>query len=61
MRNGQALGFAIVEYSSSEQAEATQRMVHGYEIDNQRIRVTYCIPGQSAMEVYNRLINALVS
>ena len=61
MRNGQGLGFAVVEYEDAKTAEETQNLLKSYHIENHLIRVTFCIPGEKALAVSNRLIGALVS
>ena len=55
------MGFAVVQYAAPEEAEETQNLVHGFNIRGHKIRVTYCIPGQEAAKVYERLISVLVS
>ncbi len=53
-------GFAVVEYEDASSAENTQLQVNGYMLNGHAIRVTYCIPGQPATDVYMRLIQPTV-
>ena len=54
-------GFAVAEYESAEVAEETQRILNGLELLNQRIRVTFCIPGRTGEDVYSNVLAAYVS
>ncbi|CAH1775173.1 unnamed protein product [Owenia fusiformis] len=54
VKNGVPLGFAVFEYKTPEEAEQTQRHNNGYTIIGQnKIRVTFCIPGYGAPELHN--------
>ena len=61
MQNGKALGFGIVEYATSDQAETAQIAVNGHTIQSTEIRVTFCIPGERAFDVYNKMMTTVVS
>ncbi|XP_074643205.1 uncharacterized protein LOC141900290 isoform X2 [Tubulanus polymorphus] len=59
MKDGRALGFAIVEFNDHSTAEKCQSDLNGTYIEDSKIRATFCIPGESAMEICSRLVNAL--
>jgi hypothetical protein len=61
MKNEQPLGFAIIEFVSSDDAEVMQARLHGHEIrENRTLSATFCVPGMSGPELYNKALNAVV-
>ena len=61
MQNGKALGFGIIEYATSDQAETAQIAVNGHTLQSTEIRVTFCIPGERAIDIYNKMMTTVVS
>ncbi|GAB6028754.1 hypothetical protein CHUAL_004571 [Chamberlinius hualienensis] len=59
IKNGQPLGFGLVEFDESEDAEETQRLLNHSKLGDHQIRVTYCAPGYRAMVIYNKLASGL--
>ena len=56
MKNGDPIGYGIIEYKHALDAEKSQRSLNGYQVENIPLRVTYCIPGQSAMDICTRIV-----
>ena len=61
MDGDRPLGFGLVEYADFRQAEEACLRVHGKAIRAHTVRVTYCIPGLTAQEVYDNLHQSRVS
>ncbi|XP_064625884.1 ribonucleoprotein PTB-binding 1-like isoform X2 [Lineus longissimus] len=60
MKNDQPLGFAIVEFTTSEDAEMMQARLHGRPVrENRTMSATFCVPGMSGPELYNKALNAV--
>ena len=60
MQNGKALGFGIVEYATADQAETAQFAVNGHTLQGTNIRVSFCIPGEKAIDIYNKMMTTVV-
>ncbi|OWF43555.1 uncharacterized protein LOC110459570 [Mizuhopecten yessoensis] len=56
LKEGEPLGFGIIEYADPKAAENTQTLLSGYKLHQTTLRVTYCIPGKSAVEICSRLL-----
>ena len=59
-QSGQVFGFAVVSYSTADQAEQAQRHVNGRMVSGHKIRVSYCIPGQTASQMFDKLVKEQV-
>lgn len=57
LKNGCPQDWGLVEYSSAEDAEATQVTLNSYKLRGRPMRVTYYIPGVRAINLYLKLIN----
>ncbi|XP_039300030.1 uncharacterized protein LOC120355548 [Nilaparvata lugens] len=49
-------GWGLVEFSNSEDAEVAHSTLNGYNLRNQKIRISFCIPGAHAINLYNELL-----
>lgn len=56
-----SLGFGIIEYDNAEDAEKAFAKFNGHEINEVNINISYCIPGKSAVHVFNRIMFKYVS
>ncbi|XP_060070322.1 ribonucleoprotein PTB-binding 1-like [Ylistrum balloti] len=56
LKEGEPLGFGIIEYADPKDAQTTQKQLNGYKLQQTTLRVTYCIPGKSAVEMCSKLL-----
>jgi len=49
--------WGLVEFDSSDDAEATLELLDGYLVNGNPIRVQFCIPGTHAIHIYLNFIN----
>ena len=61
MKDGKSLGYGIIEYKSWQEAEKSERHLNGHKILDVPMRITYCIPGISAVTICSRLMSKFVS
>ncbi|XP_062618535.1 ribonucleoprotein PTB-binding 1-like isoform X1 [Saccostrea cucullata] len=57
MKDGKSLGYGIIEYRSWQEAEKSERHLNGHKILDVPMRITYCIPGISAVTICSRLMS----
>ena len=58
IKNGVIHNWGLVEYQTSQDAEATMQALEGETIDGQtKLRVQYCIPGVHAINIYMAFVN----
>ena len=55
------MGFAVVEYSTPDEAVETQAALTGHQLANNKIRVTFCMPGKAATQIANMVLKSEVS
>ena len=58
MKNGVIQNWGLVEFFDSDSAEQTQEKVQGYILNGHKIRVSFCIPGVNAINIYMAVVNA---
>ena len=58
MKNGVIQNWGLVEFFDAETAELTQEKVQGHELNGFKIRVSFCIPGVNAINIYMAVVNA---
>ena len=58
MKNGVIQNWGLVEFFDSDSAELTQEKVQGYILNGHKIRVSFCIPGVNAINIYMAVVNA---
>ena len=46
-----------MEYNTAEEAEATMETLRGAKLDEEDIRVQYCIPNIHAINIYMTFVN----
>ncbi|XP_033736849.1 uncharacterized protein LOC117325042 [Pecten maximus] len=56
LKEGEPIGYGIIEYADSKDAQITQTALTGYKLQEAALRVTYCIPGKSAVDICSRLL-----
>lgn len=61
MKEGISLGYGIIEYSDWKDAQTTMKDLNGHKIDDSQLRITYCVPGKSAVAICTRLMSKFVS
>lgn len=61
LKDGEPLGFGIIEYAYAKEAESSLKLLNGHKLQETSLRVTYCIPGKSAVEICTRLLTKFVS
>lgn len=61
MKDGKSLGYGIIEYKSWQEAEKSERHLNGHKVLDVPMRITYCIPGISAVTICTRLMSKFVS
>ncbi|XP_048763159.2 ribonucleoprotein PTB-binding 1-like [Ostrea edulis] len=57
IKDGKSLGYGIIEYRSWQEAEKSERHLNGHKILDVPMRITYCIPGISAVTICARLMS----
>nr|XP_011451002.2 ribonucleoprotein PTB-binding 1 isoform X2 [Crassostrea gigas] len=57
MKDGKSLGYGIIEYKSWQEAEKSERHLNGHKVLDVPMRITYCIPGISAVTICTRLMS----
>ncbi|KAK3090090.1 hypothetical protein FSP39_009128 [Pinctada imbricata] len=57
MKDGESLGYGIIQYKTWQEAEKSEQTLNGRKINNVAIRITYCIPGMSAVAICTRIMN----
>ncbi|KAL4237060.1 Ribonucleoprotein PTB-binding 2 [Mactra antiquata] len=55
-KDGVSLGFGILEYDDADDAETVFNKFNGYNINGVNINIHYCIPGKSAVHMFNRIM-----
>ena len=60
-KGDKSLGYGIVEFKSSEEAEATWLTLRNEKVEGETVTVTFCIPGKSAVVINNRIMWKYVS
>ena len=58
MKNGVIQNWGLVEFFDSDSAEMTQSRVQGRILNGHTIRVSFCIPGVNAINIYMAVVNA---
>lgn len=56
LKEGEPIGYGIIEYADLKDAQITQKMLNGFKLKDTPLRVTYCIPGKSAVDICSRLL-----
>ena len=56
LKEGESLGFGIIEYAEAEEAETAFKAFTDHKINDTKINLSYCIPGMSAVHMFNRVI-----
>ena len=56
-----SLGFGIIEYNNAQDAEKVFDKFNKHEINEVAINISYCIPGKSAVHMFNRIMYKYVS
>ena len=56
LKEGESLGFGIIEYAEAEEAETAFKAFTDHQINDTKINLSYCIPGMSAVHMFNRVI-----
>ena len=56
-----SLGFGIIEYDEAVHAEKAFKIFSGHHINDHEIKISYCIPGMSAVHMFNRIMFKYVS
>ncbi|WAR23213.1 RAVR2-like protein, partial [Mya arenaria] len=51
-----SLGFGIIEYENSENAERAFNRFNNEKINDVPMNISYCIPGKSAVHMFNRIM-----
>ena len=51
------MDWGLVEYNTAEEAEATMETLRGAKLDEEEIRVQYCIPNIHAINIYMNFVN----
>lgn len=57
MKNGVIHNWGLVEYQTSQDAEATMQALSGATIEGHPFRVQFCIPGVHAINIYMAFVN----
>ena len=57
IKNGMIHNWGLVEFQTSQEAEATMQALQGETIEGQGIRVQFCIPGVHAINIYMAFVN----
>ena len=58
MKNGVIQNWGLVEFFDSDSAEVTQSKVQGRILNGHKVRVSFCIPGVNAINIYMAVVNA---
>ena len=58
MKNGVIQNWGLVEFFDAESAEMTQQQVQGRDLQGYKMRVSFCIPGVNAINIYMAVVNA---
>ena len=61
LKEEESLGFGIIEYDEAEHAEKAHKVFSGHKINDSVIDIAYCIPGMSAVHMFNRIMFKYVS
>ncbi|XP_052274563.1 uncharacterized protein LOC127874351 isoform X2 [Dreissena polymorpha] len=56
LKEGTSLGYGIVEYDEALDAEKAFNKFNRHKINSNSIRILYCIPGKSAVHMFNRIM-----
>lgn len=56
LKEGESLGFGIIEYAEAEEAETAFKEFSEQKINDTLINLSYCIPGMSAVHMFNRVM-----
>lgn len=56
-----SLGFGIVEFDNAEDTEKAFDEFNKHDINGVAININYCIPGKSAVHMFNRIMFKYVS
>lgn len=60
MKENESQECALVEYATSEAAEATWKCMRDTEVEAKKVAVSFCIPGSSAVSIYNKIVQQKV-
>ncbi|XP_053394791.1 ribonucleoprotein PTB-binding 1-like isoform X2 [Mercenaria mercenaria] len=55
-KEGESLGFGILEYDDAEDAEGSFNEFNKHELNGVPMNISYCIPGKSAIHMFNRIM-----
>ncbi|XP_060584360.1 ribonucleoprotein PTB-binding 2-like [Ruditapes philippinarum] len=55
-KEGESLGFGILEYESADDAERSFNQFNKHKINDVPMNISYCIPGKSAIHMFNRIM-----
>ena len=58
MKNGVIQNWGLVEFFDAASAEVTQEKVEGHLLQGRKLRVSFCIPGVNAINIYMAVVNA---
>lgn len=61
LKEGESLGFGIIEYAEAEEATTAFQAFVNHKINDVAINISYCIPGLSAVHMFNRVMFKYVS
>ena len=61
LKEGESLGFGIIEYAEADEAETTFKEFLNHKIKDTEINLSFCIPGMSAVHMFNRVMFKYVS
>ena len=61
MKDGESLGFGIIEYKTYTEAQRSRTKLEGHVILSQPIKLTYCVPGKSGIYMCSKILNKFVS
>jgi RNA recognition motif-containing protein len=61
LKHGSPQDFGLVEYEKSDQAEKTVDMRQGFVFHGKKLTISYCIPGQRAINIYLKILQDPVS
>jgi len=56
-----SLGFGILEFARADEAETAYDKFSGYDLNGVKLNIYYCIPGKSAVHMFNRIMFKYVS
>ncbi|XP_060577616.1 uncharacterized protein LOC132734784 isoform X2 [Ruditapes philippinarum] len=55
-KEGESLGFGILEYENADDAERSFNQFNKHKINDVPMNISYCIPGKSAIHMFNRIM-----